>query len=140
MDYYGRSRFRKSHGHPRFDQFQISTSKNPAVEDLATRLLEIQKDMKIKLLEAQERQKWNVDKSRKQHPPIRIGDKVWLLRWNLKTHRPSDKLDYQRLGSFSIIKQVNEVAYRLELPPSMKIHPVFHVSLLEPYKDSTIPG
>ena len=22
----------------------------------------------------------------------------------------------------------------------MKIHPVFHVSLLEPYKDSTIPG
>jgi hypothetical protein len=22
----------------------------------------------------------------------------------------------------------------------MKIHPVFHVSLLEPYKESTIPG
>ena len=39
-----------------------------------------------------------------------------------------------------IIKQVNEVAYRLELPPSIKIHPVFHVSLLEPYKDSTIYG
>ena len=26
--------------HPRFDQFQLSTSKNPAAEDLATRLLE----------------------------------------------------------------------------------------------------
>ena len=61
--------------HPRFDQFQLSTSKNPAAEDLATRLLEIQKDMKIKLLEAQERQKRNADKSRKQHPPIRVGDK-----------------------------------------------------------------
>ena len=62
-----------------------------------------------------------------------------MLRQNLKTHRPSNKLDYRRLGSFSIIKRVNEVAYRLELPPSMKIHSVFHVSLLEPYKDSTIP-
>ena len=80
--------------HPRFDQFQLSTSKNPAAEDLATRLLEIQKDMKIKLFEAQERQKRNADKFRKQHPPIRVGDKIWLLRRNLKTYRPSDKLDY----------------------------------------------
>ena len=125
--------------HPRFDQFHLSTSENPVAEDLATRLLEIQKDIKIKLLEAQEHQKQNADKSRKQHSPIRVEDKVWLLRRNLKTHRPSDKLDYRHLGPFSIIKQVNEVAYRLELPPSMKIHLVFHVSLLEPYKDSTIP-
>ena len=41
--------------HLRFDQFHLSISKNPAAKDLATRLLEIQKDMKIKLLEAQER-------------------------------------------------------------------------------------
>ena len=26
------------------------------------------------------------------------------------------------------------------MPSSIKIHPVFHVSLLESYKDSTIPG
>ena len=96
--------------------------------------------MKARLVEAQERQKMNADKSRKQHPNISIGDKVWLLRRNLKTHRPSDKLDYRRLGPFLVDKQINEVAYRLDLPTSMKIHPVFHVSLLEPYKESTIPG
>ena len=97
--------------HPRFDQFQLFNSKNPAAENLTTQLLEIQKDMKIKLLEAQEHQKRNANKSCKQHPPIRIRDKIWLLHQNLKTHQPSDKLDYRRLGPFSIIKRVNEVAY-----------------------------
>jgi hypothetical protein len=39
-----------------------------------------------------------------------------------------------------IIKQINDVAFRLELPTSMKVHLVFHVSLLEPYKKSSIPS
>lgn len=126
--------------HPRFDSLNLSLAKNPAAEDLATTLSEIHKEMKTRLAEAQERQKMNADKSRKQHPNISVGDQVWLLRRNLKTRRPSDKLDYRRLGPFLVTKQINEVAYRLDLPTSMKIHPVFHVSLLEPYKESTIPG
>ncbi len=115
-------------------------TKNPAAQDLASRLSEIYREMKTRLAKVQERQKMNADKFRKQHPTISVGDKVWLLRRNLKTHRPSDKLDYRRLGPFLVTKQINEVAYRLNLPSSMKIHPVFHVSLLEPYKESTIPG
>jgi len=118
----------------------LSLAKNPVAQDLVTRLLEIHNDMKARLVEAQERQKRNVDKFRKQNPNISVGDKVWLLRRNLKTRRPSDKLDYRRLGPFHVSKQINEVAYMLDLPSSMKIHPVFHVSLLEPYRKSTIPG
>jgi hypothetical protein len=35
---------------------------------------------------------------------------------------------------------MNIVAFQFKLPNSMKIHPMFHVSLLEPYYASTIPG
>jgi hypothetical protein len=44
------------------------------------------------------------------------------------------------LDPFKIITQVNPVCYCLEIPPIMHIHPVFHVSLLEPYKTSQIPS
>jgi hypothetical protein len=32
------------------------------------------------------------------------------------------------------------MAFQLKFPNSMKIHLMFHVSLLEPYQASTIPG
>ena len=68
-----------------------------------------------------------------------IGDRVWLLRRHIKTTRPCDKLDYRRLGPFRISGKVNDVTFRLDLPPHLRIHPVFHSSLLEPYKANTIP-
>src|SRR6201999_3062735 len=45
---------------------------------------------------------------------------------------PSDKLDWKKLGPFKIEKKVSSVNYRLSLPPKMRIHPTFHISLLEP--------
>jgi hypothetical protein len=56
---------------------------------------------------------------------------------NIST-RPSKKLDHQRLDPFLVMKQINVVTFQLKLLGSMKIHPMFHVSLLEPYHVSTI--
>jgi hypothetical protein len=44
------------------------------------------------------------------------------------------------LGPFKIIAQINPVSYHLEVPPTIHIHPVFHVFLLKPYKKSQIPS
>jgi hypothetical protein len=93
--------------------FDFNKVKNPAAEDLVIRLSEIHTEMKDRLLEAQDRQKNNADKSRKVHPMINIGDKVWLLHRNLKTNRPCDKLDFRHLGPFSVVKQINDVAFCL---------------------------
>jgi hypothetical protein len=68
-----------------------------------------------------------------------VGDLVWLLRRDLPTARPCAKLDYRRLGPYKIIAQVGDRAFRLELPPSVRIHPVFHVSVLEPYTANPFP-
>jgi hypothetical protein len=68
-------------------------------------------------------------------PLFKVGDLVWLNRKNIKTTRPSNKLDHRLLGPFKIIKRVSDLAFTLDLPPTMKIHPTFGVSLLQPYKE-----
>ena len=126
--------------HPRWSFNDFSTSVNPSAEDRLQRLQSVQAALRQHLLEAQDHQKKAADRYRQASPIYHIGDQVWLLRRNIQTTRPCNKFDYQRLGPFPVSAQINEVAYRLELPSSMHIHPVFHVSLLEPYHPNTFPG
>jgi hypothetical protein len=63
---------------------------------------------------------------------LKEGDKVYLLRKNIVTKRPSDKLDHKKLGLFKIAEIKSLVNYRLKLPKTIKIYPVFYMSLLEP--------
>jgi hypothetical protein len=61
-----------------------------------------------------------------------------LLTKNLRTQKKKHKkLDHVKVGPFFISKQISPVNYKLELPPDAKIHPVFHISLLEPADPET---
>lgn len=73
-------------------------------------------------------------------PELKIGDKVWLLSRNIKTQRPTGKLDHRRLGPYKILEKIGSRSYKLELPHTMKIHPVFHINLLEHFIEDAIPG
>jgi len=55
---------------------------------------------------------------------------------NIKTRRPSRKMDHKNHGPFQIEKIISPLAVRLTLPRKWKIHNVFHVSLLESYRTS----
>ena len=78
------------------------------------------------------------DKHRTEIPNFSVGNKVWLSTKHIKTARPAKKLDHRFLGPFKISEKISSHAYRLTLPPTMKIHNVFHVQLLEPFVDNTI--
>uniref|UniRef100_A0A0W0G2H2 Putative reverse transcriptase-rnase h-integrase n=1 Tax=Moniliophthora roreri TaxID=221103 RepID=A0A0W0G2H2_MONRR len=68
------------------------------------------------------------------------GQKVWLEAKNLATGYPSKKLAPKREGLFKILKALGPVTYKLELPHQWKIHPVFHMALLSPFKQTEAHG
>src|SRR5690606_13233514 len=59
---------------------------------------------------------------------------------NMESKRPSKKLDHKKIGPFRITKLVGKRACRVELPGRVKVHPTFHVSMLELYRTSDVPG
>jgi hypothetical protein len=125
--------------HPTFTINPRSPSMSvPAAKALADNLQSHHSDLIESIKSAQNHQARYYDAKHKRIE-FSVGDKVWLSSLNIQTQRPSKKLDWKRLGPFTILERIGTQAYRLQLPPSIKIHPVFHVSLLEPHTSSTIP-
>jgi Chromo (CHRromatin Organisation MOdifier) domain len=55
-----------------------------------------------------------------------VGEK----KFNIRTARNSSKYDYRKLGPFVVEKSLKYDNYKLTLPKRMRIHPIFHISLL----------
>ena len=71
-----------------------------------------------------------------------VGDQVLVKLHLLQRTRGALHKGLMRRyeGSFKILKRVGKVAYKLELPPKLKFHPIFHVSMLKLYyKDEDDP-
>ncbi|MBW0556803.1 hypothetical protein O181_096518 [Austropuccinia psidii MF-1] len=118
---------------PSFDSIHISQD-SPAGK-LSTKLQSVQKVFKEELESAIRRFKKYADRNRSITPDFQPGDKVWIASKNIKTTRPTKKLSERWLGPFEVIKKFGSHAYHLKLPQQWKsVHPVFHVSLLEPVK------
>jgi hypothetical protein len=83
---------------------------------------------------AQQRQKLYADQQRRD-VTFTVGQEVLLSTVNIKPKfKGSPKFLPKWIGPFKVTEAINHVAYRLKLPPTMKLHDVFHASLLKPYK------
>ena len=110
----------------------IRLSKVPAALKWTQNMQQALQNAKAFLQAAKDRQKAYADAKRTE-AHFAVGSQVLLSTINLTPKFGVKKLYPKWLGPFTVTHQVNDVAYKLKLPDSLKIHPVFHVSLLKPY-------
>ena len=85
---------------------------------------------------AQERMKTQSDKRRRELR-FSVGEQVLLSTEHLQQkNAPIRKFKKRFVGPFFVVRQVGPVVYELKLPDTWKIHNVFHISLLRPFKTS----
>lgn len=105
----------------------------PKAQEFLENMTDALQHAKTKLHEAQTRQAIQANKHRR-NVTFQVGDKVRLSTTNLKLPSTmTKKLAPRYIGPFRVEKVINPVAYKLKLPKSLRIHPVFHVSLLQPW-------
>lgn len=127
--------------HPKFSINLPRTNRDqtPADERI-NKLNGLRENMQFNISIAQETHALHYDRNRSKGPQYKVGDKVWLSTKHIRSQRPTGKLDNKRLGPFQIIALAGTRSYKLELPHTMRIYPVFHTNLLEPYKEDPIEG
>ena len=71
----------------------------------------------------------------RQSEEFQVCGEVVLSTKNIKKFSPHlpAKIKARWVGPFTITQQVSPVTYRVDLPPSWRLHPVFHVDKLKKY-------
>jgi hypothetical protein len=118
----------------------LRTSGNSPIargEAFVARLKEATMFAQAAMAAAQEQQEEYANRGRQAAEQFRVGDKVWLNLKNIKTQRPSKKLDWLN-AKYTVTELVGSHNCRLDTPPG--IHNVFHVSQLRRAGDDPLPS
>jgi len=111
--------------------------KYEAAGKFVEKMRKIQKEAKAALRKAQEEMKKFVDRKRGKGEEYKVGDLVLLsmkdLKWQMKGRR-SEKLMEHFVGPYKIKEIVSSNAIELELPKTIKIHPIVNISRIRLYK------
>jgi hypothetical protein len=102
-------------------------------DDILQRLMTVHNLIVDQLKISKEIQKYHADRNYTPKQFI-VGERVMLSTQNLKLlNQPSKKFRSRYIGPYKILEKISSQAYKLELPPNMKVHPVFHINLLKEF-------
>jgi len=126
--------------HPQTEWMKEREAQNPRAALYVHWMQDIHQQAKQTLEKTRESMKKYYVRKATEQPSIGVGDLVMLNAKNIRTKRPLKKLSPKLYGPFKGVEKKGSRAYKLEISPRWKIHPVFHVSPLEPYRTSNRPN
>jgi len=106
------------------------------VEKFIEKMKEIQEEAKAVLGKAQADMKKYADKKRSDIEEYKVGDLVMLSTKDLKYQmvgRRTEKLTERFIGPYKVREIISSNAVKLELPSTVKIHPVVNISRIRRY-------
>jgi hypothetical protein len=68
-----------------------------------------------------------------------VDNKVWVIMKHWRTDWPSRKLSSQNIGPYIILEKIGH-SFKLDLPPFIKVHPIFHANKLRKHPDNPLQG
>ena len=110
--------------------------KYQGAEKFIEKIKEIQEEAKAVLEKAQEEMKKYINRKRREVDDYKVRDLVMLSTKDLKYQmvgRRTEKLTERFIGPYRIKKIVSSNTVELELPSTVKIHPVVNISRIRKY-------
>ena len=119
-------------------ELEVTSAK---AKEFTVNLDDLHQELRTQISKAQKCYQGPGDSRESAAPDFKIGDFVFVKATYFCTTRPLQKLSEKNLGLFKIIVQVGQLSFTLRLPEQLQaVHPVFHVSQLEPTTRNIIPN
>jgi hypothetical protein len=118
--------------HPRADWYRV-ISDLPLALTCLDQIKKIRDDAQHHMTRVQ-----NLWIKHKATPKYKEGDQVWLKGHNLHINQLAAKLAPRQHGPFTVAQVMSPMSYRLDLPLQWRIHLVFHIDLLSPYRKTEV--
>jgi len=112
--------------------------KNEKAEEFVREMKERHEEARAALVKSQKKMKKQADRNRKEAEEYRVGDKILISTKDFLMKlikKATKKLTEKFIGPYVVRKIMSKNAVELELPVSLRIHPVVNIRRIVKYRE-----